>query len=676
MNDKEYYELVELAENKGLSGKENIDLYISLGMDYNSILKKLKFNTTGRILKDKNGFKGSLFDYSKLYNIGESNLKYHLNKYHNDIDKVINILKSNEKFIRVEIDGEIIEFDCLNQVLKYLDITKHQWAYYRRYYNKTGEDLFYELLNNKPSLFEFRGEKEKLSYFIKKYNISNRVSKLIKNNFDLKFQVEKLEKIRKSKKELKTNYGEIITIEELNNYGVKRKNAVSQINRGWNKNKILNNLRGKEISENRNKTIRIENKIYTLKELKALLSPNSISNILKDLSLTSLEEYYIKYFEIHKEIIQKFDLQYVSLSVFYNRLIKIGMCQNINSLQEFYDEISKKIYLDWNFEKNELDYIQGKIDFRSYENIINNVSHNNFKFKYDNKIFKTKASLCRYIGFKNSSNFSFDPIDDRFRTFINYKGDEIALARVLYNLGLSSKIITLACKFYNDNQINTILLLYSTKNIKLFGKEFDNFHDLSKEYKGRVNHFIGNVASRKDFIFNEETLIQNFINFIQQGKSYSKLTSLEYSYTRKDLTQFKSNKFKVLAKEFYETSPSNLRKYLLDNNYDVQKFYDEEYAPLRIYFNKENKMCTLKLKEFSNLENVDYNNLTNYYKLNKNAQEIYNDRHDINNWNVAKLENKYITLNKFLSLDLNLKFDPEISFNMLKSGVDLKELLK
>ena len=50
MKERKYKELVELAKSKGLSGKENIDLYLSLGMSYNEIYSRLKRNTTGHIL--------------------------------------------------------------------------------------------------------------------------------------------------------------------------------------------------------------------------------------------------------------------------------------------------------------------------------------------------------------------------------------------------------------------------------------------------------------------------------------------------------------------------------------------------------------------------------------------------------------------------------------------------
>ena len=100
-----YEELIELAKNKGLSGKENVDLYISLGMSYKEIRSRINQNTTGHILENKDGFKGTLFDYSKIHGLSVSSIKQPLKK---------DIFPSGDLF--VEHNGEYLKISELDPI--------------------------------------------------------------------------------------------------------------------------------------------------------------------------------------------------------------------------------------------------------------------------------------------------------------------------------------------------------------------------------------------------------------------------------------------------------------------------------------------------------------------------------------------------------------------------------
>lgn len=228
-----YEELIELAKNKGLSGKENVDLYISLGMSYKEIRSRINQNTTGYILENKDGFKGTLFDYSKIHGFSVSSIKQQLKRFNYDIDKIVKHIKEvNSSYIELEYKGNHFKFENLDEVIEYLNINNYQWVTrYKK--NKDKVKNFIDIYENGVSMikeFEFRGEKGPKNYFIKKYKLP--VTAKIDSNEDLEKIVLEFEDFRYKRDNVFTKYGDVINRETLEEKGVSISRAKTQANRG------------------------------------------------------------------------------------------------------------------------------------------------------------------------------------------------------------------------------------------------------------------------------------------------------------------------------------------------------------------------------------------------------------------------------------------------------------
>lgn len=615
-----YEELIELAKSKGLSGKENVDLYISLGMSYKEIRSRINQNTTGYILENKEGFKGTLFDYSKIYGLSTSAIKQQLKRFNYDIDEVIKHLKKvNSSYLEFEHKGNHYKFECLDDVLKYLNINNYQWvSRYKK--NKDKVKNFIDIYENGVSMmkeFEFRGEKGPKNYFIKKYKLPGTAK--IDSNEDLEKIVLEFEEFRYKRDNIFTKYGDVINREILEEKGINISLAKTQANRGWTKEEILNQERfvKKDHKTSRNNKIKFQEETLYLKDLKKILNCND-KYILEIFECKSSIEFYKLVYPAFKLVKDNLDLKYKSMYEFckrYNRLFNLDKSpvEIVEEIKENSDEFLNKLN---NLSDIARGYLSGDYTLDKYRLLLKNNEEpkiekdkepkpevENF-FTYDGKTFPNKTALFRYIGVK-----SFDVKDKNyFRRFTTYDGRDIPLYKFLRNLGLGPSTVKFLIKSKNKALINSYIVLYELKDFYFNNKEYKDFFELIKDYPNAKTFFRGkdyrDISKDLEKDFNKDLLLETLFKYLSEVKDVISKEHL-YSFTDVNGKKFESSSQNEIFLNFANYSKNRIIKYLKENDMDLQKFYDEEYKPNRIYKDDNGEYHTVKnIKDFVNKYNL------------------------------------------------------------------------
>lgn len=804
MEDK-YEELVELAKSKGLSGKENVDLYLSLGMPYKKIRSRINQNTTGHILENKDGFKGTLFDYSKLHGFSVSAIKQQLKKFDYDIDKIIEHLKEvNSDYLEFEYKGNQYKFKSLDDVLAYLNINLYQWrSRYKK--NKNKVNNFIDIYENGVSMmkeFEFRGEKGYKNYFIKKYKLPSTTK--IDSNEDLEKIVLEMEDFRYKRDNVFTKDGDVINRKILEEKGINISRAKTQSNRGWTKEEILNQERfvKKNHKAFRNNKIEFQEETLYLKDLKKILNCND-KYILEIFECKSSIEFYKLVYPAFKLVKDNLDLKYKSMYEFckrYNILFNLDKhpVEIVEEIKENSDEFLSKLN---NLSDIARGYLSGDYTLDKYRlSIKNNEKPKIDKdkepkpevkiFTYDGKTFSNKTALFRYIGVK-----SFDVKDKNyFRRFTTYDGRDIPLYKFLRDLSLSATTVSSLIKSENSVLINSYIVLYELKDFYFKNKKYKDFFELIKEYPNAKMFFrrknYKDISKDLERDFNKDSLLEALFKYLSEVKDVISKGHL-YSFIDVNGNKFESNNQDEVFLNFVNYSKNRIIKYLKENDMDLQKFYDEEYKPSRIYKDDNGVYHTVKnIKDFVDKYNlssskvkrysdktlqfyydnrekfkmsgyteqiVRYNNnkvslysntdfikfmetqnfelnpsvvsnwtkhkgmsyqeiydglksgelkynkvekdyvfgkefsskraVTKFYELSETERKIYNRFKIVEDkekyiTEIKKekgeilYQNKFINLEEFCKLNLNLKFDPETSFKLILGGIELEKLLK
>ena len=625
-----YEELIELAKNKGLSGKENVDLYISLGMSYKEIRSRINQNTTGHILENKDGFKGTLFDYSKIHGFSVSSIKQQLKRFNYDIDKILEHLKEvNSSYIELEYKGNQFKFENLDEVIEYLNINTYQW---RSRYKKNKDKIknFIDIYENGVSMmkeFEFRGEKGPKNYFIKKYKLPGTAK--IDSNEDLEKIVLKLEDFRHKRDNVFTKYGDVINREILEEKGINISRAKTQANRGWTKDEILNQERfvKKDHKTSRNNKIKFQEETLYLKDLKKILNCND-KYILDIFECKSTIEFYKLVYPAFKLVKDNLDLKYKSMYEFckrYNRFFNLDKSpvEIVKEIKENSDEFLNHLV---NLSDIDHKYLSGECTFKEYSLLKNESDKSEVEiFTYDGKTFSNKTALFRYIGVK-----SFDVKDkSKFKIFTTYDGRDIPLYKFLKDLGLGTTTVSSLIKSKNEVLINSYIVLYELKDFYFKDKKYKNFFELIKDYPNAKTFFrrkdYRDISKELEKDFNKYLLLETLFEYLSEVKD---MIPKDYFYSFTDVNgkKFESNNQNEIFLNFVNYSKNRIIKYLKENDMDLQKFYDEEYKPYRIYKDDNGEYHTIKnIADFAKEHNLSLDKMNRYHR-DETIQFYYDNR--------------------------------------------------
>lgn len=696
MEDK-YEELVELAKSKGLSGKENVDLYLSLGMPYKKIRSRINQNTTGHILENKDGFKGTLFDYSKLHGFSVSAIKQQLKKFDYDIDKIIEHLKEvNSDYLEFEYKGNDYKFKSLDDVLAYLNINLYQWRN-RLKNNKDKVKNFIDIYENGVSMmkeFEFRGEKGPKNYFIKKYKLPGTAK--IDSNEDLEKIVLEFEEFRYKRDNVFTKYGDVINREILEEKGINISHAKTQANRGWTKEEILNQERfvKKDHKTSRNNKIKFQEETLYLKDLKKILNCND-KYILDIFECKSSVEFYKLVYPAFKLVKDNLDLKYKSMYEFckrYNIFFNLDKhpVEIVEDIKENSNEFLSKLN---NLPDIARGYLSGDYTLDKYRLLLKNNEEPKIEkdkkpkpeveiFTYDGKTFPNKTALFRYIGVK-----SFDVKDKNyFRRFTTYDGRDIPLYKFLRNLGLGPSTVKSLIKSKNEALINSYIVLYELNDFYFNNKEYKDFFELIKDYPNAKTFFrrkdYKDISKDLEKDFNKDLLLETLFKCLSEVKDVISKEHL-YSFTDVNGNKFESSNQNEIFLNFVNYSKNRIIKYLKENGMDLQKFYDEEYKPNRIYKDDNGEYHTVKnIKDFVNKYNLSSSRVKRC--LGKTIQFYYDNREEFKisgfEGHIVKYNNGEVVLFSHIEFiefmkTQNFELNPSVVSNWTKhKGMSYQEI--
>ncbi len=645
MKERKYKELVELAKSKGLSGKENIDLYLSLGMSYNEIRSRLKRNTTGHILENKNGFKGTLFDYYKLYGFSVSAMKQKLKRFDNDIDKIIEYMKEvNSNYLDFEYKGNHFKFESLDDVIEYLGINNYQWG--KRYKkNKDKVKNFIDIYENGVSMikeFEFRGEKGTKNYFIKKYKLPTTTK--IDSNENLEKIILEVEDFRYKRDNVFTKYGDVINRKILEEKGINLSNAKTQAERGWTKEQILNEERfvKKTNSKFRFNKIEFEGETLYLKDLKKILTQNKAT--LEVFECEGAIEFYEKVYPAFKLLKDNTDLKYKSMYEFYNRYNKLfktdkSPIELVEEIKENSDEFLKELK---SLSELAYGYLTGNNTYTEYRlwNKYKGNKPESETFKYDGKTFPNKTALFKYIGVK-----SFDVNNkDYFKRFTTYDGRDIPLYKFLRDLRIDPGTVSALVRGKNPALINSYIVLYELKDFSFNDKEYKDFFELVEEYPNVLSFFrrknYKHISKKLKENFNKDLVLESLFEYLSEENEAIPKDWI-YRFVDANGNKFESDNQKDIFNYLVGCSPDRIREYLKNNNMNLQKFYDEEYKPSRIYKDDNGEYHIVKnLKDFAKEYDISVNKMRKY--PGETLQFYYDNREKLK---ISKLTEKTVKYN-------------------------------